>query len=302
MVRRGRVLRFERSSNKDGFGLRTVVFFKGCPLKCAWCSTPESQSIAYEAAFLRSACLRCGRCESACPEGIIYKSEGGTMRAKSGCSGCSACVDACPHDAVRLYGREMTAGEVMEEIQKDSIFFHHGGGVTLSGGEVLMQPEFALEILTLCRESGIDAAIESCGFAGWEAVAPLLDYLNGIFIDVKIMDGAKHRRYTGADNAAILDNILRIDASGKTKITIRTPFIPTVNDDVENYESMASFCERLHNLSAVEILPYHRLGIETYRNLGREAPFPDLLPPSREEIEAAVFPLERLKNVALRIG
>lgn len=299
----GNVLRFERSSHKDGSGLRTVVFFKGCPLKCKWCSTPESQSMMYEIGFLHSRCVRCGKCGSACPEGLVYEAGASGMRAEpAGCTGCSACVRTCPRNAVRLYGAEMSSEKVMDEVLKDDVFFHHGGGVTLSGGEVLMQPEFAREILGACREYGIDVTIETCGFARWEAIWPLLDYLNEVFIDVKLMNAEKHRQYTGVDNTVILDNILKIDATGNTKITVRTPFIPTVNDDVENYEKMASFCGRLDNLAAIEILPYHRLGIETYKNLGREVPFPEVLPPSRAAIEEVVFPLNRLRNAVVRIG
>lgn len=300
----GKVLRIERSSNKDGAGLRTVVFLKGCPLRCEWCSTPESQSASYEVGFLRSLCIKCGECAKACLHGLIRFDAvvDGVSAEPLGCAGCGRCKTACTRGAVRIYGREMSSDELMEEIVKDDVFFHHGGGVTLSGGEVLSQPDFVMDILKRCHGFGIDAAMESCAFAKWDVLAPMLDYLSSIFIDVKIMDPVKHESYTGAGNALVLDNIVRIDSSGKTKLTIRVPFIPTVNDDVENFEMLAYFCSGLRNLLAIEILPYHRLGWETYRNLGRPLPFPEIFPPRREEIEDKIAPLKRLKNAVVRIG
>lgn len=299
----GKVLRIERSSNKDGAGLRTVVFLKGCPLRCEWCSTPESQSASYEVGFLPSLCIKCGECAKACLHGLIhFDAVDGVSAEPLGCAGCGRCKTACTRSAVRIYGREMSSDELMEEIVKDDVFFHHGGGVTLSGGEVLSQPDFVMDILKRCHGFGIDAAMESCAFAKWGVLAPMLDYLSSIFIDVKIMDPVKHESYTGAGNALVLDNIVRIDSSDKTKLTIRVPFIPTVNDDVENFEMLAYFCSGLRNLLAIEILPYHRLGLETYRNLGRPVPFPEIFPPRREEIEDKIVPLKRLKNAVVRIG
>ncbi len=299
----GKVLRIERSSNKDGFGLRTVVFLKGCPLRCEWCSTPESQSALFEVGFLRSLCTMCGKCAVNCPHGLIkYDAALGIGAEPLNCTGCGRCKASCPQDAVRIYGREMSSDELMEEITKDDVFFHHGGGVTLSGGEVFSQSSFVMDILSKCHDFGIDVTIESCGFAKWETVSPMLDFLSSIFIDVKVMDSAKHERYTGVNNALILDNISRIDRTGKTKITVRVPFIPSINDDVENFEMLAAFCSGLKNLLAIEILPYHRLGWETYRNLGRPVPLPEVFPPRRRDIEEKVFPLNKLGNAAVRIG
>ncbi|KEJ91906.1 glycyl-radical enzyme activating protein [Synergistes jonesii] len=303
MAVKGRILRIERSSNKDGHGLRTVVFFKGCPLSCEWCSTPESQSVYFEVGFVRSLCRFCRQCESVCPEGqILCDAERGTISSGGGCSGCRRCVQICQHDAVRLYGRDFSSDELVEEIARDDIFFHHGGGVTLSGGEVLMQPEFALAVLKGSADLGIDRTIETCAFAEWRTIRPLLDYLPNIFIDLKMMDAQKHLRYTGAENKIILENIRKIDAAGTTNITLRVPFVPTVNDNVENYEAMAEFCSGLKNLSVVEVLPYHRLGIETYKNLGRPVPFPELTPPSRSDMENKIYPLEKLNGVQLKIA
>ena len=299
----GRILRIERSSNKDGLGLRTVVFFKGCPLRCEWCSTPESQSLQYEIGILHSRCTLCGKCAEVCPEKIIKCSiDTGIFINNSGCTSCGRCKEVCTHNAVRVYGRDMSSDEVIQEISKDDVFFHHGGGLTLSGGEVLYQPEFATEILKKSFELGIDNTIETCGYAQWDLICPMLDYLPTIFIDLKVMDVEKHRLYTGVDNTLILENILKIDGSGKTKITIRVPFVPSVNDTVKNFVQLAEFASKLKNLSTVEILPYHRLGIETYRNLGREISFLNTLPPSKKEILETIQPLYDLKDVNVRIS
>lgn len=299
----GRVLRIERSSNKDGFGLRTVVFFKGCPLRCEWCSTPESQNFRYETGVLRSRCTLCGRCAEVCPQKIIALDSGiGITVDNSSCTGCGVCVDACKWDALRTYGVDMTSDEVIEEVTKDDIFFHHGGGLTLSGGEVLFQPEFAVDILKKSYELGIDNTIETCAYAPWRVVASMLNYLPTIFIDLKIMDEAKHKRYTGMGNRLILENIIKIDNTDKTKITIRVPFIPSVNDDIGNFENLADFCSNLRNLRTIEILPYHRLGSETYRNLGGNVPFPELLPPLKSEIIEKIKPLYRLKTTSVLVS
>lgn len=300
---KGRVLRIERSSNKDGDGLRTVIFFKGCPLSCKWCSTPESQELRHEIGFVRAKCARCRKCESACQQHAIgFASEKGVFAVGTNCSGCGVCVKLCPNSALKLYGRDMTSDEVVHEITKDDVFFCHGGGVTLSGGEVLMQPDFALEILKGVADVGIDRTIETCAFAKWEHIEPLLEYLHSMFIDIKIMDTEKHKYYTGADNGLILDNVKKIDARGQTRITVRVPFVPGVNDDRDNFEKLASFCGGLKHLAAVEILPYHRLGIDTYRYLDRKAVFADTLPPTREMIEDKIEPLRKAGDIKVKFG
>ena len=233
MKNSGIVLRIEKTSIHDGDGLRTVVFLKGCPLRCKWCSTPESQPMAIE----------------------------------------------------QGYGREMTVREVMKEICKDEIFFFHsGGGVTISGGEVLAQADFAEAILRVCRDEGIPAAIETSLFANFETIRPLLPLLDDMYIDFKVADDALHHEYTGVSNQQIRENLQRVDAAYGGRIHIRIPTIPGVNMTEENMRQTAEFLRALHRVTDVELLPYHRLGLETYRKLGRTYELPDIATPPMEEM------------------
>ena len=238
--RTGMVLRIERSSIHDGDGFRTVVFLKGCPLRCQWCSTPESQSFQIE------------------------------------------------ETAENSYGREMTVLDVMREIRKDSLFFFIStGGVTLSGGEILSQPEFSLAILKNCKQECYRTAIETSFFAPWEKIASLLPYVNTAFVDLKLMDEEKHKTYCGTSNTLILENLKKTnDAGCRFKLVIRIPIVPGVNDSEEELTRMGRFCAGLEKLAQVQLLPYHRLGTATYEKLGREYLLTDVALPSSEAMDA----------------
>lgn len=221
--RQGMVLRIERSSIHDGDGFRTVVFLKGCPLRCQWCSTPESQSRAVE------------------------------------------------KTAANIYGQRMTVEAVMEEIRKDALFFFiSGGGMTLSGGELLAQPEFSAALLkNSCRE-GINTAIETSFFAPWNTVEPILQYVNTAYVDLKLFSVDMHRKYCGAGNSLILENLLNTsDCRGNFRLVVRTPIIPGVNDSEEELRLIGKFCTSLKRLDHIQLLPYHKLGTATYEKLGR---------------------------------
>ena len=235
----GTVLRMERASVFDGDGFRTVVFLKGCPLRCAWCSTPESQSCQIEYA-----------------DGAVY-------------------------------GTPMTVEEVMREVRKDSVsFFLSGGGLTISGGEALIQPAFTRELLRAAHEECIDTAIETSFFAAWEIIEELLPYLNTAFVDMKAWDSGLHRRLTGVGNGTIRENLLKTNAfEGDLKLRVRVPVIPGVNDADEEIRGIAAFCAGLDKLEYLQLLPYHRLGVDTYRKLGRVYGLPDLAAPSAAHME-----------------
>lgn len=233
----GKVLRIEKTSIHDGEGLRTVVFLKGCPLKCKWCSTPESQ---YQYTH--------------CATG---------------------------------YGKDMTVSQVVKEVRKDEIFFFHsGGGVTISGGEVLMQSQFAEEILKACREDGIQTAIESSLYADYEtAIRPLLPYLSSMYVDFKIYDEKKHISYTGVSNQKIKDNLRRLQQEFSGEIHVRIPTVPGVNMNEENMKQTALFIKDMSRVADLELLPYHRLGTETYRKLKISYELPDVETPELKEMK-----------------
>ena len=292
----GTILRIERSSIHDGQGLRTVVFLKGCPLRCRWCSTPESQSPRPELGFVAGRCRGCGTCVKVCPAGAVSLAvESGKARFdRAKCRGCFECVSKCPAGALKKYGVPMTVEEVAAEISRDEVFyFHSGGGVTISGGEPLYQPRFTAEILRECKRLGIHTAIETCLFAPWDCVEAVLPWLDVLYVDIKLMDEGLHKRWTGAGNRLILENLRRIDGSFyNIEIIARIPLIPGVTDTDKNLSDAVEMLSRIKKLKDIELLPYHRLGIETYRNLGREYSLKDLVPPSEEHM------LERRKYLA----
>ncbi len=303
----GTVLRIERSSIHDGQGLRTVVFLKGCPLKCLWCSTPESQSPDPELGYACNSCVGCGTCVASCPGGALSSTEDGSKikYTSSSCRKCFHCVINCPRNALKKYGTCMSVEEAVREITKDEIFFFHsGGGVTLSGGEPLSQADFVSEVLRNCKGLGIHTAMETSLQASWEKVKSILQWLDVIYVDIKHMDPQQHKKLVGTDNSLILDNLRRIDQSPyPVHVIVRVPMIPGINDSDANLAATAGFCKNLKKLKEIELLPYHRLGMETYRHLQLEYALKDIMPPSQEEIlERAKFLSLQKPGVPIRAG
>ena len=302
----GVVLRIERSSIHDGAGLRTVVFLKGCPLSCRWCSTPESIDIRPERGYLLERCQRCGKCVVACPQDALTIKDDKVLLDSKLCLGCFACAGVCPNKAVQGYGRAMNAAEVVSEISRDEVFFFHsGGGVTLSGGECLLQIDFTSAILAECRLRGINTAIESSLHAPWSNVERLLPLLDTIFVDLKHPDPRMHEQYTGAKNDLLLDNLAKLDASEYTgSLHLRIPLVPGINDEDVTLRHMLRIASGLSKLREIEILPYHRLGLVTYVNLQRQYELADLRSPSSEYIEERVNFMrnQNLVAVPIRVG
>ena len=284
----GRILRIEKISPNDGSGLRTVVFLKGCPLRCKWCSTPESQSGETELFYKQAKCIHCGRCIQVCPRHALSVSADrrAVVRDREKCIGCYKCVDACLTEATGLYGKTMTVDEVMHEIRKESLFyFFSGGGVTLSGGDVLLQADFAAEILRQCKEECMHTMAELDMYGDYENVAKILPYLDAYFADIKLMDPELHKRWTGRSNETILRNIRQAAEEYPDKsLHARAPIIPGVNDTLENIRATLEFCKQLPACRELEFLPYHRLGSATYDYLGRSYDFKDLEPLDKEAV------------------
>lgn len=288
----GTIFRIERFAIHDGPGIRTTVFLKGCPLACAWCHSPESQSAAPEFMPRADRCIRCGACVAACPhDGIRFDNTPAQAR-PAACDLCGACAEACPSGARELVGRTFGVDAVLDLIEKDRVFYEQsGGGVTFSGGEPLMQPAFLLETLARCRERHLHTAVDTSGFGDPAALGRIAGQADLFLFDLKIMDDTRHAALTGVGTGVILEN-LRMLASDRRPVIVRFPLVPGVNDDEANVEALGGFVASL-GLSRVDVLPYHRAGTAKYRRLNREYRLADVQPPSRQGQEDVARALAR---------
>ncbi len=283
--KRGLILNIQRFSVHDGPGIRDLVFMKGCPLRCLWCSNPEAQNYNPEIAFIEGRCIGCGWCKEACQAGAItILPDGKASIEKSLCNDCGKCVEICPAQAIKLFGEYMSVDDVVRVVEEDSAFYYRsGGGITVSGGEPLSQAEFVHELLKSCRERGIDTAVEISGHANWEDVERVCRYANLIFYDIKHIDSGKHKAFAGVTNELILENIRRIASNfPKTPIVARTPIVPGFTDTEDNIKAIADFLSQIGSLKQYELLPYHGFGKPKYHQLGREYSLSSLQTPSQE--------------------
>jgi pyruvate formate lyase activating enzyme len=285
---KGVVFNLQHYSIHDGPGIRTTVFLKGCPLKCLWCQNPESQNSHPLLFFTAEKCTGCGACVEACPNGAIKLVGHKSKTDRDCCTGKGECVSVCPSEARSIIGREMTAEEVFEDIKTDDIFYRNsGGGVTLSGGDPVFQPDFSIAILKLCRSAGIHTALETCGFLEWHELKNILKHVDLVLYDIKHMDSTKHKAYTGVTNELILENAEKIHRDLKIPIYPRVPFIPGYNDSLENLKRTAEFIvTKLDGNNRVYILPYHRLGETKYEQIDRKMTL-TITVPSKQQLETA---------------
>lgn len=266
---KGLVFNIQRYSIQDGPGIRTTVFLKGCPLRCPWCSNPESQNPRPEIAHRDSLCDKCGRCVTECPVHAISLGEKGVSIDRNLCNDCGKCVAACVPGALKIFGEEISAAQVFREVKKDVDFFREsGGGVTVSGGEPLFQPDFVAALFKLCQDQGIHTCIETCGLASVEALEKILKYTSLVLFDVKLTDLPAHRQWTGQPNDKILRNLGIIIKKG-VPLVIRVPMIPGVNDSVAELENIARLAVSL-KARKVDLLPYHKFGMGKYQQLDRK--------------------------------
>ncbi len=259
----GRIFAVKRFEIHDGQGIRTTLFLQGCPLACKWCHNPEGMKPKPILAFTENRCVVCGRCSSVCDNHEIIN--GNHVFHRENCVSCGRCETVCPQSALTLYGKEVTAEEILPALLEDKLFYEQsGGGVTLSGGEPMQQAEFTLKLLKKLKENGISTALDTCGLASPEAYQKVLPFVDQILYDVKAIDSKVHEAITGQDNALILSNLTALSQSFGN-IEVRVPYIPGMND--HEMEAIAAFLAEKTNVQAVKVLGYHELAKDKYTSL-----------------------------------
>ncbi|MFC1990582.1 glycyl-radical enzyme activating protein [Chloroflexota bacterium] len=281
------IWKIDRSATHDGPGIRTNLYFKGCPLRCLWCSNPEGQHASRELAFTEARCTGCRLCFNICPKGAI-KPKGDKPEIEfSSCDQCGQCVSVCSPNALSMYARTYTLPQVMDIISRDRyIYRKSGGGITCTGGEPFLQAEFLKQLLLDCKNQGIHTAVETCGYANQEEFKGILANIDLLFFDLKHIDNKKHLRLTGRSNRSILINLRTVSSvfaeSGKVLI-IRQVVVPGLNDS-DNIKALVELANGLPRVDMIELLPYHAFGSSKYSNLGRRYNLDNLEPPSTDEL------------------
>ena len=265
---KGIVFNTQRFSVRDGRGIRTIVFLKGCPLHCRWCSNPESQSLKPVLLYDPETCIHCGRCVATCKQGALSP-KNPTFVDRSKCITCGECVAVCPVSALTIKGKEMSVAEVIQDLKKDeSAYRRSGGGITVSGGEGLVQHEFLVELFKAVHAQGWTTCMETTGYAPPQVIEEVFPHVEQTLLDIKCIDSDKHKEHTGVPNELILRNAKRI--AELSDVTIRVPVIPGFNYSEEDIRQIVEFVKTLPNVKAIHLLPYHSLGFNKYKLLGRE--------------------------------
>lgn len=281
----GMIFSIQRYSLQDGPGIRTTVFLKGCPLRCQWCSNPESQNPHPEIMFRSQNCQSCGTCAEVCDQGAVLFENGAPRLDTSICTQCLDCVEACPGGALEISGKAMPLEDVVNEACQDELFYtNSGGGVTLSGGEPLFQPEFARRFLKECQARGIRTALDTSGYAPWETLNRILRYTDLVLYDLKHLEPARHFQGTHVHNDLILENLIKMIDSKEARVWIRIPVIPDYNDSEAHFQALAEFIKE-RSVEKVSLLGYHEWGKSKYAALWRAYPLS----------QARALPKERLE-------
>ncbi len=288
--RQAMIFNVQKYNVYDGPGIRTIVFFKGCPLRCQWCSNPEGLERKYQVMFKKNVCTDCGACVDACPLGIHYMDENGHHQVdrEKICNGCRKCVDICPMSALNITGEVRSISELLKIVHEDDAFYEmSGGGVTLSGGECTSQPEAALALLKACKDDGINTAIETCGHSRMDKLLKIAEYVDLFLFDLKHMDPVRHNELTGISNEKILANLQEILKRGY-KVKIRMPMLKGINSSQTEIQAIIQFLlpyKDLPNFQGIDLLPYHKLGVNKYGQLGMEYPVEGDPSLSNEELD-----------------
>jgi len=282
----GLIFDIKRFSVHDGPGIRTTVFFKGCPLRCIWCHNPEAISFHPELGVYPDKCIACGACYAACHVNAhkAYPSGEKTFH-RERCTACGKCVDNCYADALVMHGESVSVDTIMDEVRVDNAFYRNsGGGVTLSGGEPLAQPAFTLALLKQCRTEGIHTALDTCGHVEWRILEDCLPYVNIILYDLKHSFPHEHKKYTGVSNRLIIENLRKLDRY-TIPVEVRMLVIPGINDQRIQIEDAARLLQPLKSITTVRLLPYHRYAGSKYAHLDKKNSMPDVDSPDKKRLE-----------------
>lgn len=271
---KGLIFNIQRFSIHDGPGIRTNVFFKGCPLRCAWCHNPEGLSPNPELSFTAEKCLGCRSCERACSRGVHRFTKGAHRLAWERCAACGACAGVCPAGALEILGKRWTVEQTVQAVARDRLFYLDGGGATLTGGEPLLQGEFAIALARALQQQGIGVCLETSGCAPAETVARIAPYIDYFLFDVKETDPERHRRFTGAEMAPIQENLRMLDRLG-ARLILRCPIIPGVNQRPAHFAALAQLAKRLSHVEQIHLEPYHPMGMEKARRMGHGTVYPN---------------------------
>jgi pyruvate formate lyase activating enzyme len=282
----------------DGPGIRTTVFFKGCPLACSWCHNPEGMAATTQRIYRPERCIGCDECIQICPQKAIRRTAEGMIADPSKCELCRACADHCPAEAVEFVGRQVTVAEVIGQIEKDVAFYDASkGGVTFSGGEPLMQPEFLLELLGACGDLDLHRTVDTTGYADETLLLKVARKTDLFLYDLKLMDAEEHLKYTGVSNERILANLARL-VQNDARIQVRVPVIPGINSDAENIDKTAEFLNSIRGIEQVSLLPFHNSARAKYGRLGMQWTSSHIQPPAAELLQSIAA---RLKKCGLKI-
>ena len=299
----GLVFDIQKFSIHDGPGIRTTVFLKGCPLRCLWCHNPESQESDPEISLIRSKCIGCGHCFTACPlNGHAMRPNGERVFHRARCRRCGVCAEKCYAKAIELIGREMSVEEVLADVEKDRPFYEtSAGGMTLSGGEPLLQFDFTSALLQEAKRRALHTCIETCGFAPFDRLERLVPFVDLFLYDYKETDPGRHREYTGAPREVIVENLLRLDRLG-AKIILRCPIIPGLNARDDHFAGIAALANRLDNIREIHLMPFHPLGKAKSERLGKTAPMEESAFPEADTVAAWVASVAAVARIPVRNG
>ncbi|MGO1527231.1 MAG: trans-4-hydroxy-L-proline dehydratase activase [Senegalia sp. (in: firmicutes)] len=294
------VMNIQKYSIHDGPGIRTTVFLKGCPLDCWWCHNPESQNFNFELMFFKDKCSGCGLCAKKCKQEAISIKDSLAITDNSKCILCGKCSEVCINQARKLVGKEFSSKELMKEIKKDEIFYEESdGGVTFSGGEPLLQIEFLEEILKLCKEHGIHTTVDTSGYSDFSNFERIIEYTDLFLYDIKHLDDNMHKKYMGVSNKLIKENLKKL-SDKNANIFVRVPIIRGINDDDKNIGETIEFLKDI-NISKLNLLPYHKMGMEKYSRISKKYKLTGEEKPSDDEMEKILLKFKEL-NTNIKIG